>query len=315
MARLATADVAHDLPLCMLRKLRGTGTGMRADAPEKNGKKKPEPRCLLSEDTGVHDATTVRTGLRPSQADQRAWNCRRFNKAKVGRACPVLTHEKTKGQQETAPASLRFAPSALVDKEDERAAVEAAQAVAVAVLRQRSGPASNCLWRLTVEHCALPGRTRHWLQARAPDMICKGDEVGRLTDVTLSFEEATLFHRGLRAGLDDAGDGDAQRLAEARDAEGAGGVAGDDDELCALGEEEAGEFLTVTLDGGLALAAVRDARGVADVEDALRGEKLAERRDDGEAANAGIKNADGARSFSGRGLAGGGFFHGENGAR
>ena len=146
---LAAGDVAHDLPLFMLRKLRGSG--VRADAPDGS---KREPLCFLSDDPSVHDATTVRTGLRPSQTDDVAWNRRRFSNAKFGRACPVDMNEKTKGQKETAPASLRFAPSALLDEEDERAALEATQAVAVEVLRRRSGPvaAGACLWRLTVEH-------------------------------------------------------------------------------------------------------------------------------------------------------------------
>ena len=195
-------------PLLMLRKLRGPGAGTRADAPrEERGKKRREPPCLLSEDTSLNDATSVGTGIRSSQVGREGWQRRRNTRTKRCRTDHYDTNEKTKGQKEAAPASLRFSPSALLDVEDERAAVEATQSVVSAMLTER-GPHSPAHtpahWRVTVEHCGLPGRVTHWIHKRgAAALLCVGDDLATLHDVTLSLEESVVLNRKLRHELDD----------------------------------------------------------------------------------------------------------------
>ena len=96
---------------------------------------------------------------------------------------------------------------------------------------------------------------------------------------------------GLGAGEDHALDGSPENLLHAGDSEGRGGVAGDDDDFGVFGEEEFAEFEAVALHSLAAFSAIRDAGGVADVEDFLGGQETAEAGGDGEAADAGIEDA------------------------
>ncbi len=98
---------------------------------------------------------------------------------------------------------------------------------------------------------------------------------------------------GFGSGLDHAENGDGQGFPQGGNGECGGGVASDDDGFAGAVEEELADFLRVTGDGGLAFAAVGDARGVADVENVFMRELLAQGGDDGESADAGIENADG----------------------
>ena len=101
---------------------------------------------------------------------------------------------------------------------------------------------------------------------------------------------------GFGAGLDDAEDGDrgGHGFLDGVEGEGAGGVAGDDEVVGALlVDEESGAFGGVAGDGAAGLGAVGEAGGVADEGEAgLRG-AADEGAQDGEAAEAGIEDADG----------------------
>ena len=106
----------------------------------------------------------------------------------------------------------------------------------------------------------------------------------------------------LGAGLDDAEDGDGVGGgADVVEGEGGSGVAGDDEETGALLEEEAGARDGVAGDGVAGLGAVGEAGGVAEVEEGGGGELLAEGAEDGEAAEAGVKDADDEGGLGGGG--------------
>ena len=98
---------------------------------------------------------------------------------------------------------------------------------------------------------------------------------------------------GFGSGNDDADDGDFEDLFHAGDAEGRGGVAGDDDHFGASGEKKISDLDAVALDGFAAFSTVGNARGVADVEDVFVREEAAQAGGDGEASDAGVENADG----------------------
>ena len=72
---------------------------------------------------------------------------------------------------------------------------------------------------------------------------------------------------GLGAGFDDSNNGDGDGGADLGEGERGGGVAGDDKELGALVYKEAGGFHGVAGHGVLGLCAVREAGGVAEVEE------------------------------------------------
>lgn len=97
--------------------------------------------------------------------------------------------------------------------------------------------------------------------------------------------------RGFGSRKNDTLDRNLEKLFHARDAQGGGGVAGDDDHLGALGEEEFANFHAVTLDSLAAFATVGNAGRIADVEDIFRRQEPPEAGGDGEAPDAGIKNA------------------------
>ena len=97
----------------------------------------------------------------------------------------------------------------------------------------------------------------------------------------------------LDAGVDDADDGDAEAALDVVEGEGGGGVAGDDEEVGALGFEEAGAFDGVAGDGALGFGAVGEAGGVAEVDVVRAGDEGQQGAEDGEAAEAGVEDADG----------------------
>jgi hypothetical protein len=103
------------------------------------------------------------------------------------------------------------------------------------------------------------------------------------------------------AGFEDAEDGDAEGGAEGVESVGGGGVAGDDDGFDALVDQELGVFEGEAADGFRGLGAVGDAGGVAEVDDGFVGEELAECADDGEAADAGVEDAEGGGFAAGDG--------------
>jgi len=113
------------------------------------------------------------------------------------------------------------------------------------------------------------------------------------------------------AGFEDAEDGDAEGGAEGVEGVGGGGVAGDDDGFDALVDQELGVFEGEAADGFWGLGAVGDAGGVAEVDDGFVGEELAEGADDGEAADAGVEDAEGGSGGAG----GGGWEMGDGGGQ
>ncbi len=102
------------------------------------------------------------------------------------------------------------------------------------------------------------------------------------------------------AGLDDAEDGDGDGVLNGVEGERAGGVAGDDEEVGALfADQELGALDGVAGDGAARLGAVGQAGGVADEGEAGRGHAIDEGAEDGEAAEAGVEDADGGDADSG----------------
>ena len=108
---------------------------------------------------------------------------------------------------------------------------------------------------------------------------------------------------GLGSRLDDSYDGDGEVGADFVECEGGGGVAGDDEEVCALGQKEAGAGKGVTNDGLAGLGAVGETGGVAEVDVIRVGDEGQEIVKDGEAAKAGVEDTDG-EVVMGRGGAG-----------
>lgn len=106
-------------------------------------------------------------------------------------------------------------------------------------------------------------------------------------------------------GFDDADDGDGEGVAHGVFAVCGGGVAGEDEGLDALGGEEVGAAERVAAHGVGAFVAVGDAGGVAEVDEALTGQGGAQRAQDGEAADAAVKDADGEGGGRGGGRGGG----------
>jgi hypothetical protein len=96
------------------------------------------------------------------------------------------------------------------------------------------------------------------------------------------------------AGLDYAEDGDRDCLLNGVEGEGAGGVAGDDEEFRALfADQELCALGGVAGDGAAGFGAVGETGGIAEEGEAGVGETLDECAEDGEAAEAGIEDADG----------------------
>ncbi len=100
--------------------------------------------------------------------------------------------------------------------------------------------------------------------------------------------------RGLGAGFDYADDGDGNGGADLGEGQRGGGVAGDDEELGALGDEEAGGLDGVAGYGVPGFGAVGKTGGVAEVEEVGTGEAGEQGAQDSEAAEAGVEDADGS---------------------
>ena len=95
------------------------------------------------------------------------------------------------------------------------------------------------------------------------------------------------------SGLDYADDGDGEGLLDVFEGEGGGGVAGDDEEFGALFVEELCAGDGVAGDGLAGLGAVGEAGGVAEVDVVGAGDERQQGAEDGEAAEAGVEDADG----------------------
>jgi len=103
--------------------------------------------------------------------------------------------------------------------------------------------------------------------------------------------------RGGGAGVDYAEDWNGNGVLDGVEGQGAGGVAGDDEELGALfTDQELGALCGVAGDGAAGLGAVGETGGVAEEGKPGAGETLDECAEDGEAAEAGIEDADGGGS-------------------
>ena len=97
----------------------------------------------------------------------------------------------------------------------------------------------------------------------------------------------------MRTGLDDAGDGDTDVVADVGECECGGGVACDDEAVRAVVFEEASAFDGVAGDGGLGFRSVGKAGGVAEIDVVGAGDEWKKGPEDGEAAEAGVEDADG----------------------
>ncbi len=122
--------------------------------------------------------------------------------------------------------------------------------------------------------------------------------VGSAGDGRAGADDADGFvfcgvHGGIGSGEDDADDGDLEDLLHARDAEGRGGVAGDNDHFRAAVEKHVSDLDAVAFDSFPAFSTVGNAGGVADVEDVLVGQEAAQAGGDGEASDAGVEDANG----------------------
>ena len=96
------------------------------------------------------------------------------------------------------------------------------------------------------------------------------------------------------AGLDDAQNGDGHGVLNGVQSQGAGGVAGDHQELCTLlADEELSALGGVAGDGAAGLGAVGQAGRVAEKGELSPRQPLDKRAQDGQAAEAGVEDADG----------------------
>ena len=91
---------------------------------------------------------------------------------------------------------------------------------------------------------------------------------------------------GLGSGFDYAYDGDRESVLDIFEGEGGGGVAGDDQEFCALFVKELCAGDGVAGDGFAGFGAVGEASGVAEVDVAGAGDQGEQSAEDGEAAEA-----------------------------
>ena len=91
---------------------------------------------------------------------------------------------------------------------------------------------------------------------------------------------------GVGSGLDYADDGDGEGALDVFEGEGGGGVAGDDEEFCALLVEELCAGDGVTGDGVVGLGAVGETGGVAQIDVIGVGDQGEQGAEDGEAAEA-----------------------------
>ena len=95
--------------------------------------------------------------------------------------------------------------------------------------------------------------------------------------------------------MDDSDDGDGEGGLDIWQGESGGGVAGDDEEVCPLLVEEFCAGDGVSGDGLLGLGAVGEAGGVAEVDVVGCGDEGEQGAENGEAAEAGVEDADGGQ--------------------
>lgn len=125
LRKLLAGAAQNSLSMLVLRHLRGSKGGVHASETTKHKKtQRSTASCVRSDDTTLHDATTVQTGIHSSQI-RSAWRRRRANRRYRGLWDTLSLHEKTTQNTRHTPPGILFAPSALLDEEDERAVVEA----------------------------------------------------------------------------------------------------------------------------------------------------------------------------------------------
>jgi hypothetical protein len=102
-----------------------------------------------------------------------------------------------------------------------------------------------------------------------------------------------LFAGGLGAGFDDADDGDREGALDVFKGKSGGGVAGDDEKVGTLLVEKLCAGDGVACDGFAGLGAIRKPGGIAEVDVVSAGDQGQQGAEDGEAAEAGVEDADG----------------------
>ncbi len=103
---------------------------------------------------------------------------------------------------------------------------------------------------------------------------------------------------GLDSGADDADHGDGELAGEVVERERGCGVAGDDERLGPLGEQEGGGGEGVAGDGLAGFGAVGEAGGVTQIEVVGAGDEGKQGAEDGEAAEAGVEDCNGGHGDS-----------------
>jgi hypothetical protein len=104
---------------------------------------------------------------------------------------------------------------------------------------------------------------------------------------------ACRSHGGLRAGNNDADNGNLQGLLQPGHRKRGSGVARDDNNFRLFSEQQTADFHAIALNGRRAFAPVRNARGVANVKNILRRQQFAKRCRDRQSADARVEDADG----------------------
>ena len=106
-----------------------------------------------------------------------------------------------------------------------------------------------------------------------------------------------LRDRRTRAGKNDAGYRHGKRFLQFRQCQGRSGVARDHDSFRVFCQQHQCDFQAVTLDSRSAFAAVRNARGIAEIKDRFVRQERAQRADNGQSADAGIEDPDRSRRW------------------
>ena len=138
-------------------------------------------------------------------------------------------------------------------------------------------------------------RPRSGLSARTQspqDLRIGAGAHGRLGTDDADAAAARGGKRGARAGLDDADDGDLHGPADGGQGHGRGGVAGDYQELDALGRKETRDFDGITRHGLWRLGAVGDVRRIAKIHQGLPGHAARQGPENGQAAKTRVEDPD-----------------------
>lgn len=204
LRKLVASTLVHDLPQRIIHKLKGRGAGIHATSKlQDKTKLRPRVGCVRSDDVTLHDATTVQTGIRSSQV-QSAWRRRRANRRYRGLWDTLSLHEKTPQHTRHTPPGILFSPSALIDAENERTAVEAMMSALDTVKKLYSAPEPcnrTCFASVTVEGKNLLHSVAKWQsRIRTPDLkIWNGKDAPRSN---LTLEQAIKLPRCFREELD-----------------------------------------------------------------------------------------------------------------